>query len=79
VKIEETQRLEQIVLDAKSSNMRQYLLDLVLPCLSEGVLEVLQKRPEFPIQQLVPIIHVDRLFKSQGPQVRPRKRLQKEK
>lgn len=52
------QRLEQIkeyerdVLDQKSQPIRQYLMDNLVPILTEGLLEVCKRTPEDPVDYL---------------------------
>ena len=43
---------ERILLEKKSQVLRNYLLDNVVPILSQGILEVCQKLPDDPVDYL---------------------------
>jgi len=52
-KIEEIRLKEKKLLDERSQPLRQYLADLVVPTLTNGLIDICKVRPEDPVGYLV--------------------------
>ncbi len=52
LKLDELKDRERLIIEEKSTDLRSYLLDNVIPLLSQGILEVCQKLPEDPVDYL---------------------------
>ncbi len=51
-RLEQIKEYERDVLDAKSQPIRQYLMDNLVPILTDGLLEVCKKTPQDPVDYL---------------------------
>ena len=51
-KKEQLKEWERDTLDAKSQLIRQYLMDNLVPILTDGLIEVCRKQPEDPVDHL---------------------------
>lgn len=52
LKMEQLEKKETELLDNRSKNLKLYLMENVIPILSQGILEVCQKCPEDPVDYL---------------------------
>jgi len=50
--MEELEKKETELLDNRSKNLKLYLMENVIPILSQGILEVCQKCPDDPVDYL---------------------------
>lgn len=51
-RLEQIKEYERDILDAKSQPIRQYLMDNLVPILTDGLLEVCKRTPEDPVDYL---------------------------
>ena len=51
-KLQNLEEKEKNILISKSHDLRSYLIENVIPILSQGILEVCQKLPEDPVDEL---------------------------